>query len=131
MAANCFSWGISNDKFTPPIKKLKRGKIKINPIAIKKTGICLPCVSCNFFAWNLITIIAIIVVFEFTIGKTLNKITRQTDVLLTKEGRKQMVNTIKVEMEKAVKKENYLKEDERILINKFINKIKAELNSVK
>ena len=75
--------------------------------------------------------IALIVVFEFTIGKTLNKITKQTDVLLTKEGRKQMINTIKVEMEKAVEKENYLKEDERILINKFINKIKAELNSVK
>ena len=45
--------------------------------------------------------------------------------------RKQMINTIKVEMEKAVEKENYLKEDERVLINKFINKIKAELNSVK
>ena len=41
-----------------------------------------------------------------------------------------MVNSIKVEMEKAVKKENYLKEDERILINKFINKIKSELNKV-
>ena len=85
----------------------------------------------NYIYKTLIAVIALIVVFEFTIGKTLNKITRQTDVLLTKEGRKQMVNTIKVEMEKAVKKENYLKEDERILINKFINKIKAELNSVK
>ena len=85
----------------------------------------------NYIYKTLIAVIALIIVFEFTIGKTLNKITRQTDVLLTKEGRKQMVNTIKVEMEKAVKKENYLKEDERILINKFINKIKAELNSVK
>ena len=85
----------------------------------------------NYIYKTLIAVIALIVVFEFTIGKTLNKITRQTDVLLTKEGRKQIVNTIKVEMEKAVKKENYLKEDERILINKFINKIKTELNSVK
>ena len=41
-----------------------------------------------------------------------------------------MVNSIKVEMEKAVKKENYLKKDERILINKFISKIKTELNKV-
>ena len=53
--------------------------------------------------------------------KTLNNITRQTDILLTKEGRKKMVNSIKVEMEKAVNKENYLKKDERVLINKFIN----------
>jgi len=72
----------------------------------------------------------LIVVFEFTIGKTLNKITRQTDILLTKDGRKKMVGSIKVEMEKAIKKENYLKEEERILINKFINKIKNELSSV-
>ena len=60
MAANCFNWGISNDKFTPPIKKLKRGKIKISPIEIRKTGTCLPWVSCNFFACIFITIIAII-----------------------------------------------------------------------
>tara|TARA_B100000575_G_C23078740_1_gene621397 strand:- start:808 stop:1071 length:264 start_codon:yes stop_codon:yes gene_type:complete len=79
---------------------------------------------------TLIAVIALIVVFEFTIGKTLNNITRQTDILLTKEGRKKMVNSIKIEMEKAVNKENYLKKDERILINKFINKIKNELNKV-
>jgi len=41
-----------------------------------------------------------------------------------------MVNSIKVEMEKAVNKENYLKKDERVLINKFINKIKSELDNV-
>ena len=50
--------------------------------------------------------IALIIVFEFTIGKTLNNITRQTDILLTKEGRKKMVNSIKLEMEKAINKEN-------------------------
>lgn len=83
----------------------------------------------NYIYKILIAVIALIVVFEFTIGKTLNKITSQTDILLTKEGRKEMVNSIKIEMEKAIKKENYLKEDERILINKFINKIKTELSS--
>jgi len=84
----------------------------------------------NYIYKTLIAVIALIIVFEFTIGKTLNNITRQTDILLTKEGRKKMVNSIKIEMEKAVNKENYLKKDERILINKFINKIKSELNNV-
>ena len=84
----------------------------------------------NYIYKTLIAVIALIVVFEFTIGKTLNNITRQTDILLTKEGRKKMVNSIKVEMEKAVKKENYLDQDERILINKFIKKIRNELKSV-
>lgn len=83
----------------------------------------------NYIYKTLIAVIALIIVFEFTIGKTLNKITDQTDILLTKEGRKKMVNSIKIEMEKAVKKENYLKKDERILINKFITKIKKELKN--
>ncbi len=80
---------------------------------------------------TLIAVIALIVVFEFTIGKTLNKITNQTEILMTKEGRKKMVNSLKVEMRKAIEKDNYLKEDERILINQFIDKVKKELNSVK
>ena len=84
----------------------------------------------NFIYKTIIAVIALIIVFEFTIGNTLNNITRQTDILLTKEGRKKMVNSIKVEMQKAVNKENYLKKDERVLINKFINKIKSELNNV-
>ena len=84
----------------------------------------------NFIYKTIIAVIALIIVLEFTIGKTLNKITSQTDILLTKEGRKEMVSSIKKEMEKAVEKENYLKQDDRILINKFINKIKSELNKV-
>jgi DNA integrity scanning protein DisA with diadenylate cyclase activity len=84
----------------------------------------------NYIYKTLITIIAFIVVFEFTIGKTLKKITSQTDTLLTREGRKEMVNSIKIEMTKAIKKEDFLKQDERLLINAFINKIKDELKSV-
>ena len=85
----------------------------------------------NYIYKTIITVIALIIVFEFTIGKTLKKITSQTDILLTKDGRKQMVLSIKNEMNKAIEKENYLKEEERVLINKFIEKIKIELNSVK
>ena len=83
----------------------------------------------NYIYKTLIAVIALIVVFEFTIGKTINRISSQTEILFTKEGRKGMISSIKMEMEKAVKKENYLDEDERILINKFIKKIKNELKS--
>jgi len=84
----------------------------------------------NYIYKVLIAVIALIVLFEFTIGKTINKISSQTELVFTKEGRKGMISSIKVEMEKAIKKENYLNEDERILINKFIKKIKDELKSV-
>jgi len=77
----------------------------------------------------LIAVVALIIVFEFTIGKTIDKINKQTELLLTKEGRKGMISSKKSEMEKAVKKKNYLDEDERVLINNFINKIKNELKS--
>ena len=42
VVANCFKTGTSKERLTPPIKKLKRGKININPIDIKNTGICFP-----------------------------------------------------------------------------------------
>ena len=56
---------------------------------------------------------------------------KQTEIILTKEGRKELVESIKTEMRKAVKRENYLKEEERVLINDFIKKINDELNSAK
>ena len=73
--------------------------------------------------------VAVIIVFEFTIGKKLNEFSEITQKIITKEGRKEMVISIKTEMEKAIKKENYLTESERVLINKFIFKIKNELRS--
>jgi len=78
----------------------------------------------------LIAGITLIVVFEFTLGKAIDKINNKIEIFSTKEGRKEMVVSIKNEMEKAIKKDNYLDEDERILIRKFISKIKSELNSV-
>ncbi len=79
---------------------------------------------------TIIAVIALIIVFEFTVGKTLNKITSQTDSFFTREGRKETINSIKNEMQKAVNKENFLKQEDRILINNFINKIRNELKNV-
>ena len=42
-----------------------------------------------------------------------------------------MVISIKSEMENVINKENYLTEEERVLINNFISKIKKELDSAK
>ena len=81
----------------------------------------------NYIYKIIIAVVASIIVFEFTIGKTLNKITSQTDILLTKEGRKEIVNSIKKEIQKANDKENYLDEEERVLIKNFIKKIRKEL----
>ena len=73
---------------------------------------------------TIIAVVALIIVFEFTIVKTINKFNQKAEIIFTKEGRKGMVSSLKNEMQKAIDKENYLAEDERILINKFILKIK-------
>jgi len=85
----------------------------------------------NYIYKVIIATIALIVVFEFTIGRKFNQFDEMSNKFLTKEGRKIMINSIKSEMEKATKKENFLTEDERILINNFIAKIRSELNSSK
>ena len=74
-----------------------------------------------------IAVIALIIVFEFTIGRKFEELNKITETFVTKEGRDQMIFSIKNEMEKAINKENYLTDDERVLINKFIEKIKNEL----
>ena len=71
--------------------------------------------------------VALIIVFAFTIGRKFNQINDKIDSFFTKEGRKEMVVSLKKEMKKAVEKENYLDEEERVLIRNFINKIKKEI----
>ena len=84
----------------------------------------------NYVYKVIIATIALIIVFEFTVGRKFNEFTQITEKFITKEGRKDMISSIKVEMEKATNKENYLTQDERILINKCISKIKKELRLV-
>ena len=78
----------------------------------------------------LIASIAIILVFKITIGMEINQISQKVNHISSKEGRKEIISSIKKEIQKANQKENYLDEEERILINKFIKKIKDELKSV-
>ena len=81
----------------------------------------------NYIYKVLIAAVAFILVFEFTIGRKFNQINEKTEIVFTKEGRKEMVISLKNEIKKAIEKENYLDEEERILINKFIEKIRNEL----
>jgi len=82
----------------------------------------------NYIYKTIITIIAIIVVFEFTIGKELSQINEKINYFGTAEGRKEIIISLKKEMKKANEKENYLDDEERELIKNFILKIKKELS---
>ena len=81
----------------------------------------------NYIYKILILSAALVIVFEFTVGRKFNQINEKIDSFFTKEGRKEMVISLKNEMKKAIEKENYLDEEERILIRDFIKKIQKEI----
>ena len=75
-----------------------------------------------------VAVLAIILVFEFTIGKKISQFGGKVDAISSKEGRKETVNKLREEIQKAVKKERYLSKEDAKLINEFILKIQKELN---
>ena len=74
-----------------------------------------------------IVIIAIVVIYEFTISKNIKQVTEQSEILLSKEGRKEGIEKLREEIKKAIKKERYLSKEDAKLINEFIKKIAIEL----
>jgi hypothetical protein len=76
----------------------------------------------------IIFILAIIFIYEFTIGKQINKYEDRLNSINSKDGRKETVEKIKNELRKGVEKDRYLSKEDAKLINKFIEKIKKELS---
>ena len=52
----------------------------------------------------IIAIIAIIIAFEFTIGKEIDKLNNKINTFNTVEGRKQLVNSLKKKLKKQMRK---------------------------
>ncbi len=75
----------------------------------------------------LIVAVGIVLVYEFTIGKQIALFKDRADIIISKEGRRDGVDKLRVEIQKAINKERYLSREDAILINKFINKIQNEL----
>ena len=83
------------------------------------------------FIYKVIIIIFIFIIgFEFTIGKRIDPMVQTLNKFNDEAGRKELLNKLRKEMKKGINKENILKVEDRILINKFIKKISNELNSV-
>ena len=71
-----------------------------------------------------------IIVFEFTIGKRIDPITEGMNKFSNEQGRKELIGKLRKEMRKGVEKEYMLKEDDRVLIYNFLNKLQLEIDSV-
>ena len=84
----------------------------------------------GFIYKTIIITFIFIIGFELTIGKRIDPIVENIDKFTNEQGRKELVNKLRKEMKKGLEKENMLKEDDRVLIYKFLNKLKSEINSV-
>ncbi len=76
----------------------------------------------------IITLIAVILIYEFTVGKLIKKYTDKIDYFSTKDGRKELIISLKDEIKKGVGKDRYLSKEDAILLNQFIKKIQRELS---
>ena len=81
----------------------------------------------QFLYKTIIAVIAVVLIYEFTIAKQLKKFTSQGDFLLSKEGRKEGVDKLREEIKKAIKKERYLSKEDAKLIGEFIRKVQKEI----
>ena len=84
----------------------------------------------SFIYKALIITFIFIIAFEFTIGKRLDPIVQNINKFSNEQGRKELINKLRKEMNKGLEKEHMLKEDDRVLIYKFFNKLMSEINSV-
>ena len=77
----------------------------------------------------IIVTIIFIIGFEFTIGKRIDPIVENLNKFNDEQGRKELINKLRKEMNKGLEKEFILREDDRILVYNFFNKLMSEINS--
>ena len=75
----------------------------------------------------IVSVIAIVLIYEFTIGKLIKKYSDKLNYISTKDGRKELVISLREEIQKGVKKERYLSKEDAQLLNQFLKKIQKEL----
>jgi len=84
----------------------------------------------DFIYKAIIIAFVLIIGFEFTLGKRLDPIVQNINKFSDEHGRKELINKLRKEMRKGLEKENILKQEDRVLINKFMKKISKEINSI-
>jgi len=80
-----------------------------------------------FLVKSIIVFFGIFFLFQATIGSQFESFRDSLNTFSSKEKRDVLKEKIKDEMKKGIEKENYFKEDERVLISKFLKKIFKEL----
>ena len=84
-----------------------------------------------FFYKSVLIVFLFLLTFHFSIGYLIKKIKTEIEMVVSKEKAEDLKIKIKEEMQNAIDKENFIKKDDAVLINKFIEKIKKDLEKNK
>jgi hypothetical protein len=82
-----------------------------------------------FIYKSLIVFFLFVLAFNVTINYKLRSYEKDIKALTSENSKEKFKNKIKDEMKKAIEKDKYFTEEERNLINSFLNKIQEELNN--
>ena len=83
----------------------------------------------TFIYKALITSFLIIIIFKLTISSTINKYEKKIYENFNKQRIEFLKEKMRSEMKSAIDKDSYLNKEDAVLINKFLNKIKKEINN--
>ena len=80
-----------------------------------------------FFYKTILVAIVFFIAFKLTIGSLINQTESKIRDLTSKESVEMIKMKIRKEMQNAIDKEDYLNDNDAILINNFLKKIRSEL----
>ena len=80
-----------------------------------------------FFYKTILVAIVFFIAFKLTVGSLINQAENKIKNLTSKENIELFKNKIREEMVTAIEKEDYINDEDAILIKKFLRKVKSEL----
>ena len=80
-----------------------------------------------FFYKTILVAIVFFIAFKLTIGSLINQTESKIRDLTSKESVEMIKMKIRKEMQNAIDKEDYLNDNDAVLINNFLEKIRSEL----
>ncbi len=80
-----------------------------------------------FFYKTILVAIVFFIAFKLTIGSLINQTESKIRDLTSKESVEMIKMKIRKEMQNAIDKEDYLNDNDAVLINNFLKKIRSEL----
>ena len=78
---------------------------------------------------TLFIFVCIFIIFQLTVGAQIKKMKYELEKFKSQENIALMKNKLRIEIQNAINKDNYLSREDANLINEFINKIKKELSN--